>query len=105
MTITKPQMVTINRSLNDYIHLKKINQNLQMDLVVSDSLCNYWQKIAHKKDEVIQFTELKYVEADKFNESLQTSLKNEKKKGRRKNIGVGIGGTLLGILVGVICFK
>lgn len=105
LAITRPQLVTITRSLNGYIHLKKAHKLLQVDLLASDSLVFYWKSVSLAKDTVIRLEQLKYDETVKFNESLKTDLRNEKKKCRKRNFGVGIGGTLLGILLGVICFK
>lgn len=105
MAITKSQLIKINRSLNDYIHLKKVNQNLQMDLVVSDSLCSYWQQVAASTDTLYLMEAQKYEQLTVINTSLQSALDKEKKKSRNIGIGVGVGGTLLGILLGVLLVK
>ena len=102
LAITKPQLVKINRSLNDYIHLRKTNELLQMDLRVSDSLIYYWKKVAVTNDTLYLLESKKFDEAQKVNGSLQQSLREQKKKSRIINIGVGVGGTLLGILLGVL---
>lgn len=76
-----------------------------MDLVVSDSLCFYWKQIAGKSD-TLYVTEIKKFEnLTKVNESLQSALKDEKRKSRKIGIGVGVGGTLLGVLLGVLLVK
>lgn len=55
-----------------------------------------------KKDDIILFVEKKYEESVMFSETLKQSLEAEKKKSRRLAIGVGVGGTLVGILLGVL---
>lgn len=105
MAITRPQLIKINRSLNDYIHLKKVNKNLQMDLVVSDSLCFYWKQVAVKSDTLYLMEAQKFEQLTRANESLQAALKEEKKRSRKIGIGVGVGGTLLGVLLGVLLGK
>lgn len=105
VAITKPQLIKINRSLNDYIHLKEINRNLQVDLVVSDSLCLYWQKVALRADFTCVLERRKFDELTAVNTSIKSSLEKEKSKSRKISIGVGVGGTLLGILLGVLLAK
>lgn len=73
-----------------------------MDLVASDSLGFYWKNISIKKDTMLLFEQKKLMEANKLNESLQESLKLQKKKSRKTIIGVGVGGTLVGIILGVL---
>lgn len=73
-----------------------------MDLVASDSLGFYWKNISVKKDTMLLFEQKKLMEANRLNESLQESLKLQKKKSRKTIIGVGVGGTLVGIILGVL---
>lgn len=73
-----------------------------MDLVASDSLGFYWKNISIKKDTMLLFEQKKLMEANRLNESLQESLKLQKKKSRKTIIGVGVGGTLVGIILGVL---
>lgn len=105
VAITKPQLIKINRSLNDYIHLKKINKNLQMDIIVSDSLQLYWRSVALKTDTLYLMETKKFEQLNEVKESLQVALVEQKKKSRKTIIGVGVGGTLLGILLGVLLGK
>lgn len=76
-----------------------------MDLVISDSLCLYWKRIAAKSDNLYIMEAQKFENLTRVNESLQVALKEEKRKGRKIGIGVGVGGTLLGILLGVLLGK
>lgn len=76
-----------------------------MDLVVSDSLCSYWKQVAVKSDTLYLMETLKYEQLTRVNESLQAALHDEKRKSRIIGIGVGVGGTLLGILLGVLLVK
>lgn len=103
VAFTKPQLITINRSLNDYIHLEKLYRNLQMELSVSDSLCNLWRLTSTSQESIIKLEQSKVATVQKYNEQLQLSLKNEKKKSRKAKIGVGIGSIIVGIIVGVCC--
>lgn len=73
-----------------------------MDLVVSDSLCFYWKNMSFKKDTLLRLELVKFEEATKYSTSLQQSLALEKKKKRKAIIGVGVGGTLIGIILGVL---
>lgn len=73
-----------------------------MDLVASDSLGFYWKNISVKKGTMLLFEQKKLMEANRLNESLQESLKLQKKKSRKTIIGVGVGGTLVGIILGVL---
>ena len=73
-----------------------------MDLRVSDSLIFYWKQVAVTNDTLYLLGVKKFEEAQKVNEALQQSLKEQKKKGRIIGIGVGVGGTLFGILLGVL---
>lgn len=103
--ITKSQLIRVNRSLNDYVHLKKVNENLQMDLIVSDSLRFYWEHVALKTDTLYSMEAQKFEQLTDVNASLKAALKEEKKKNIGTCIGVGVGGTLLGILLGVLLGK
>lgn len=76
-----------------------------MDLVVSDSLCFYWKQVAVKSDTLYLMETLKYEQLTRVNESLQAALRDEKRKSRIIGIGVGVGGTLLGLLLGVLLVK
>lgn len=73
-----------------------------MDLVASNSLGFYWKNISMKKDSILLFEHRKLMEANSFKESLQESLRLQKKKNRKTIIGVGVGGALVGILLGVL---
>lgn len=76
-----------------------------MDLAVSDSLCFYWKQVAAKSDAIYVAESQKFEQLTVVNESLQTALKDERRKSRKTSIGVGVGGTLLGILLGVLLVK
>lgn len=105
MAITKSQLIRINRSLNDYAHLKKVNQSLQRELIVSDSLCFYWKQIATTADNLYFKETQKYEQLAEVNTSLQAALNERKRKSRKIGIGVGVGGTLLGVVLGVLLGK
>ncbi len=102
VAITNAQLVKVNRALNDYIHLKEAYRLTQMDLAVSDSMLNYYKKSVLSQQGIINLQEQKFNTQTTFYEE---SLKREKKKSRMKSIGVGVGGTLLGIVLGVLLSK
>ena len=47
----------------------------------------------------------KYQNLDRINQNLEASLNIEKRKSRNTIIGVGVGGTLVGILLGLLLSK
>lgn len=102
VAITNAQLVKVNRALNDYIHLKEAYRLTQVNLAVSDSMLNYYKKSVLSQQGIINLQEQKFNTQTAFYEE---SLKREKKKSRMKSIGVGVGGTLLGIVLGVLLSK
>lgn len=104
LAITKPQLIKINRSINDYIHLKEINSLLQRDLCVSDSLVSYWKRIAACSDTLSVMEEKKFAKIYEVNGLLRQTLNEQKRKSRKIGLGVGVSGVLLGVLLGA-CFK
>lgn len=102
VAITNEQLVKVNRALNDYIHLKEAYRLTQVDLAVSDSMLNYYKKSVLSQQGIINLQEQKFNTQTAFYEE---SLKRENKKSRMKSIGVGVGGTLLGIVLGVLLSK
>lgn len=101
VAITNAQLVKVNRALNDYVHLKEAYRLTQVDLAVSDSMLNYYKKSVLSQQGIINLQEQKFNAQTAFYEE---SLKREKKS-RMKSIGVGVGGTLLGIVLGVLLSK
>lgn len=76
-----------------------------MALSVSDSMCFYWKQTALKSDTLYAVEAQKFEQLTRINNSLIVVLDNEKKKKQKMCIGVGVGGTLLGILLGVLLGK
>ena len=105
VAITGTQLIKINRSLNDYLHLKEVNAVLQKELAISDSLCLYWRNVSATTDAMYSMEEQKYEQLSMINASLHEAIREEKKRSRKIGIGVGVGGTLLGILLGVLLAK
>ena len=105
LAITKPQLIAINRSLNDLHFQKKINKNLRSQIFVQDSLLTYWKTLSLKTDSLYLFENKKYEESCLLNSSLKKSLEKEKRRVTNIGIGVGVGGTLLGVLIGVLLAK
>lgn len=76
-----------------------------MALVVSDSMCFYLKQTALKSDTLYSVEAQKFEQLTGINNSLIVALDNEKRKKQKMCIGVGVGGTLLGILLGVLLGK
>lgn len=73
-----------------------------MGLSVSDSLVVYWKKVAEKSDTLRSLDNKKYDNLSKINQNLENSLNANRKKYRKTAIGVGVGGTILGFILGVL---
>ena len=76
-----------------------------MELVVADSLRFYWEQVAVKSDNLYLMESQKFEQLSGINKSLQVAIEEEKKKSRKIVIGVGVGSTLLGVLLGVLLGK
>lgn len=105
LAITKPQLVKINKALNNYTHLKEINKELQMGLCISDSLISYWKLSSDSKDRIIEAHSVINTKTNELNKKLLEQIKHDKKKSRKVGIGVGVGGTLFGFILGVLLAK
>lgn len=109
VAVTEPQLKVINRSLNDYTHLQDAYKILQVDLSAQDSIihlqsleCQALDSLVRSQDLKIDFIKKDYTEQLKYEKSLFTQYK---KKSRKTTIGVGVGGTLLGFILGVLLIK
>ena len=71
----------------------------------SESICSTIEKISGAKDTLIVMEVQKYQNLDRINQNLEASLNIEKRKSRNTIIGVGVGGTLVGILLGLLLSK
>lgn len=105
LAISKQQLILINRTLNEYSHLKEMNRFLQRDLCVSDSLTLYWKHVALNADTLYLLEAKKFHESQKLNAIFRRSIREQTRKTKKVGIGVGIGGTLLGVLLGVLLGK
>ncbi len=105
LTITRGQLVSINRTLNNYKHLKRINQKLQDEIGVLDSTVVSLQKINTLEHKSLVLTEKKFQEQVSLSKELTECLAIEKKKKLKTSICVGAGGTLLGAIIGVLLIK
>lgn len=73
-----------------------------MDLAISDSLSYFQNSIIEKQDSIISVTEKKYMETASISDDLQKQIAYDKKRYRRNLYKVGVGATLLGVVLGVI---
>ena len=105
LLITKPQLITINKAINERNHLRLINTRLQLDIDLADSLSSYWRQMYESSSKMYSLEAEKYNNLSFENETLKVELKNEQNKSRKIGIGVGVGGTLLGIVLGVLLGK
>ena len=105
VAITPPQLLTVNRHLNNYIHLKKLTKNLQMDILVSDSLLSSQKIIMQKQDSIIMFQNIQVTESVRFIDDLQASMKKQKRISKRKQLCTGLGCAVIGVIAGIFIFK
>ena len=82
--------------------MEETNKILQMDLAISDSLSYFQNSIIEKQDSIIAITDKKYMETTALSDDLQKQIANNKKRYRRNLYKVGVGATLLGVVLGVI---
>ena len=99
----------INSSLNDYTHLQDAYKILQVDLSAQDSIIHLQYLECKALDSLVRLQDLKmdFIRKD-FTEQLnyeRSLLNNYKKKSRKTTIGVGVGGTLLGFILGVLLIR
>ena len=105
LAINKEQLISINRALNNYNHLQKIHKNLQVELLVMDSMVVSLRNINSMEVKKSLLTEEKYLKQVKISEELHKALLREKKQKIKKSICVGAGGTLIGVVIGMLLIK
>ena len=82
VAITKPQLIEINRSLNDYVHTLAINSKLNMEISMTDSLINHWKTVSEKREQMYILESQRFEKSQQISEKLSQELKKEKKKGQ-----------------------
>ena len=105
LTITKKQLIYINRSLNDYLHLQEVNKKLQVELVVLDSTVVSLKKLNEIERKSYLLAEEKFLKQSKISDELSKALKKEKNRKIKTGICVGAGGALVGAMVGMLLIK
>lgn len=105
LAINKEQLISINRALNNYNHLQRIHKNLQVELLVMDSMVVSLRNINSMEVKKSLLTEEKYLKQVKISEELHKALLREKKQKIKKSICVGAGGTLIGVVIGMLLIK
>ncbi len=105
LAINKEQLISINRALNNYNHLQKLYKNLQVELLVMDSMVVSLRNINSMEVKKSLLTEEKYLKQVKISEELHKALLREKKQKIKKSICVGAGGTLIGVVIGMLLIK
>ena len=103
--ITPSQLKDVVLDLNTGEYLRVENELLRTQISKSDSLCVYWRKLSEAKDTLVAMEVQKYQNLERINQNLEASLNTEKRKSRNTIIGVGVGGTLVGILLGLLLSK
>lgn len=105
LAINKEQLISINRALNNYNHLQKVHKNLQVELLVMDSMVVSLRNINSMEVKKSLLTEEKYLKQVKISEELHKALLRERKQKIKKSICVGAGGTLVGVVIGMLLIK
>lgn len=105
LAINKEQLISINRALNNYNHLQKLHKNLQVELLVMDSMVVSLRNINSMEAKKSLLTEEKYLKQVKISEELHKALLKEKRQKIKKSICVGAGGTLIGVVIGMLLIK
>lgn len=105
LAINKEQLISINRALNNYNHLQKLHKNLQVELLVMDSMVVSLRNINSMEVKKSLLTEEKYLKQVKISEELHKALLKEKRQKIKKSICVGAGGTLIGVVIGMLLIK
>lgn len=102
-------MVVINRSLNDYVHLREEAELLRMDLLFSDSVIYIKDSVINKQEQIITHKDSLIKVFDKKHKSdIQSKdyqIRTLKRKNKKTVLGVGTVGTLLGLIIGVLLRK
>lgn len=105
IAITPVQLLKINRTIARAEYLRDENSILRQELIVADSINTSLERIVVLKDAVIQDTNRKLDYAENINKDFQRTFQEQRKKNLRTTIGVGVGGTLFGILAGLLLVK
>ena len=74
LAINKEQLISINRALNSYNHLQKLHKNLQVELLVMDSMVVSLRNINSMEAKRSLLTEEKYLKQVKISEELHKAL-------------------------------
>ena len=107
LAITYEQTVKINRSLNKLLSLEEVFPELKKEISVLEDIqeisaqqIETQRQIISKKDLQLQQYDEYMEKSRQYTESLQATLKKDRARTIKTAIGVGVGGTLIGILFG-----
>lgn len=96
----------VNRSLNDYEHLQREHELLKMEADAGETIIRLYDSEISVLDSALRLQDEKIKiiikDCDNKIKVTESKLSQYKIKSRRKTIGVGVGGTLLGIILGVL---
>nr|DAK08693.1 MAG TPA: hypothetical protein [Caudoviricetes sp.] len=103
--LTKPQLIKLNIKLNNFAQLRAIHAITLQELKLSDSISEYWRLSFETQKTISAKESQKFNEAMLFQESLKKELLEERRRNLKRVISVGIGGTLIGAILGVLLSK
>lgn len=105
MCLTKPQLIKLNIKLNNFAQLRAVHAVTLQELKLSDSISSYWRLSFETQKTIGAKESQKFNEAMLFQESLKQELLEERSRNVKRVISVGIGGTLIGAILGVLLAK
>lgn len=92
----------MNRALNDYEHLKKEVSLLTDRAKISDGIILELKGQVSRRDSVITLNEQKFFLQDSHYKGEIMKVENKNKKLKKLSIGVGVGGSIIGFLIGLL---
>ena len=96
LAITYPQLVKINRCINDWRHNKELVASLSSDIALCDSTITSLREVSIKKDSLSLMYRREFELADKNYKTMVNVCKRDKRRSNFYVILSGIAGLVLG---------